>query len=83
MIKLICMTISKPNRKPKKFCLQSCTEEELRRECRKRGMSAENTELAVAFFIRKEKHSDIADRLYIDEKSVTKRKQRMRLFLTS
>ena len=46
-------------------------------------MSAENTELAVAFFIRKEKHSDIADRLYIDEKSVTKRKQRMRLFLTS
>lgn len=46
-------------------------------------MSAENTELAIAFFVRKEKHKDIANRLYIDEKSVTKRKQRMRATLVS
>ena len=63
-------------RKP--FNTDTCTEEELRERCAAIHLSQENTELAVEFFIRKTKQSVIADKLCIDEKSVTTRKKRLK-----
>lgn len=60
------------------FNTDTCTEAELIDRCRALRFSDTNTELAVEFFIRKTPHRVIADRLSIDEKSVTTRKKRMK-----
>lgn len=62
----------------KPFNLNTCTESELRKRCAELRFSQDNTELAVEFFIKKTKHSIIADKLCIDEKSVTRRKMRLK-----
>lgn len=62
----------------KPFDVNACTEEELRKRCAELHFSYDNTELAVEFFIKKTKQSVIADRLCIDEKSVTTRKKRLK-----
>jgi hypothetical protein len=62
----------------KTFNVDTCTETELRTRCHELRLSETNEELAVAFFIKKTKHSIIADELCINEKSVTMRKRRMR-----
>lgn len=62
----------------KPFDVNTCTEEELKKRCKELRFSQDNTELAVEFFIRKTKQSVIADRLCIDEKSVTTRKKRLK-----
>ena len=64
--------------KSKPFDVNTCTENELRKRCEELHFSYDNTELAVEFFIRKTKQSVIADKLCIDEKSVTRRKMRLR-----
>ena len=61
-----------------KFSTDNCTEAQLLKRCREIGLSEENTELAVEFFIKKTKQSDIANRLFINEKSVQMRKQRLK-----
>ena len=63
---------------PKPFNTDTCSEDELIARCNELRFSSENTELAVEFFIHKTKHSIIADRLCIDEKSVVMRKQRLK-----
>ena len=68
-------------RRARPFDIGSCTESELRRRCRERGLSAENTELAVEFFVKKTRHGELADRLCIAEKSVTTKKNRMKELL--
>ena len=60
------------------FNTDTCTEAELIDRCRSLHFSDINTELAIEFFIRKTPHRVIADRLCIDEKSVTTRKKRMK-----
>lgn len=62
----------------KQFDVDTCTEDELRQRCERLRFGEENTELAVEFFIKKTKQSIIADRLCIDEKSVTIRKMRLK-----
>ena len=69
--------------KNKPFDVESCTEEELIERCRTKHFSEENIKLAIEFFINKTKHSTIANKLKIDEKSVTRRKMRMRDKLNS
>ncbi len=64
--------------RPKPFNVDTCTEAELIDRCKELRLSQENTDLAVEFFIRKTKQSAIADRLCVDEKSVTMRKQRLK-----
>lgn len=64
--------------KSKPFDVNTCTEEELRKRCEELRFSYDNTELAVEFFIKKTKQSVIADKLCIDEKSVTTRKKRLK-----
>lgn len=62
----------------KPFNVDTCTKAELLTRCREVGLSEENTELAVEFFVKKTKQSEIADRLCINEKSVQIRKKRLR-----
>lgn len=64
--------------KPKPFNTDTCTESELLDRCRELRFSQENTELAVEFFIKKTRHSELADRLYITEHGVAERKQRLK-----
>ena len=60
------------------FNVNTCSQEELISRCREVGLSEENTELAIEFFIKRTKQSEIADRLCINEKSVQIRKKRLR-----
>lgn len=68
---------------PKVFNTDTCTEKELIMRCRELRLSEDNINLAVDFFIHKTKHSIIADKLGIDEKSVTTRKKRLKIKLNS
>ena len=62
----------------KPFNVDTCTRAELLTRCREVGLSEENTELAIEFFITKTKQSIIAERLCITEEAVHKRKLRFR-----
>lgn len=62
----------------KPFNVDTCTRAELLTRCREIGLSEENTELAVEFFIAKTKQRIIADRLCVTEEAVHKRKLRLR-----
>lgn len=63
---------------PKPFSTDTCSRDELIARCNELKFSKENTDLAVEFFINRTKHSIIADRLCIDEKSVVMRKMRLK-----
>lgn len=65
----------------KPFSTDTCTESELIDRCRELHFSDDNIQLAIEFFIRKTPQRVIAERLSIDEKSVTTRKKRMKLKL--
>lgn len=62
----------------KEFNVDTCTKAELIARCEELHFSKDNTELAIEFFINKTKQSEIADRLFIEEKSVQQHKRRMR-----
>ena len=64
--------------KPKPFNVDNCSRDELLARCAEVRLSEFNTELAIEFFINKTKQSIIADRLCIDEKSITQKKQRLK-----
>lgn len=63
---------------PKPFSTDTCSRDELIARCNELKFSKDNTDLAVEFFINRTKHSIIADRLCIDEKSVVMRKMRLK-----
>ena len=63
---------------PKPFSTDNCSRDELIARCNELKFSKENTDLSVEFFINRTKHSIIADRLCIDEKSVVMRKMRLK-----
>lgn len=63
------------------FNTDTCTEAELINRCKELHFSEENTNLAIEFFIKKTKHSILADKLFIEEKSITTRKKRMKTLL--
>lgn len=63
---------------PKPFSTDTCSKDELIARCNELKFSKDNTDLAVEFFINRTKHSIIADRLCIDEKSVVMRKMRLK-----
>lgn len=62
----------------KVFNTDKCSKEELIKRCKELGLTKDNTELAIKFFIDKTKQSEIADDLCINEKSVQMRKQRLK-----
>ena len=69
--------------KPKPFNVDTCTKEALLARCEELKFPVENTELAVMFFIDKIKQSEIADKLCVEEKSITTRKKRMKAKLNT
>lgn len=62
----------------KDFNVNTCTKEQLITRCQELHLSKEQTELAIKFFIDKTKHSIIAEALCIEEKSVTRKKIRLK-----
>ena len=62
----------------KPFSVDTCTMGELLTRCREIGLSEENTNLAIEFFIKKTKQSIIAQMLCIEEHAVTTRKLRLK-----
>ena len=64
--------------KDKEFNTDTCTEAELVKRCEELNLSQDNVELAIEFFIKRTKQSEIADRLCIDEPSVRLRKYRLK-----
>lgn len=62
----------------KPFNVDTCTRAELLTRCREVGLSEENTELAIEFFIKKTKQSEIANLLCIEEHAVSTRKLRLK-----
>ena len=63
---------------PKPFNTDTCTLEELLERCKELKFSQNQTTLAVEFFIKKTKQSEIADKLFIEETSVAIRKFRLK-----
>ena len=68
---------------PKPFNTDTCSKEELLIRCKQLRLSTSTTDLAVAFFIDKTKHSIIAENLCIEEKSVIMKKMRLKQKLNS
>ena len=62
----------------KPFNVDTCTLSELLTRCREIGLSEENTNLAVEFFIKKTKQSEIAEFLCVEEHAITTRKLRLK-----
>lgn len=69
--------------KKKDFHTDTCTEEELIARCKELHLSEENTNLAIEFFIKKTKQSILADKLFLEEKSVQEKKRRLKHKLNS
>lgn len=63
------------------FCVNNCTEEQLRKRCKELNFNEYRTNLAIEFFIKRTKQSKIADMFCIDEKSVQQNKRRMKKIL--
>jgi oligoribonuclease (3'-5' exoribonuclease) len=62
----------------KDFNTDTCTKDELIARCRELGLNEENTNLAIEFFIKKTKQSELADKLCVDEKSIQQSKRRLK-----
>lgn len=60
------------------FNTDTCTENELIERCKELRFSEENTLLAIEFFIKKTKQSEIANKLCVDEHAVSTRKLRLK-----
>ena len=64
--------------KKSEFNTDNCTEEELIARCKELRFSEENTLLAIEFFIKKTKQSEIADKLCVEEHAISTRKLRLK-----
>jgi hypothetical protein len=62
----------------REFNTDTCTKEELIARCKELHLSEENTRLAIEFFIKKTKQSEIADKLCVDEHAISTRKLRLK-----
>ncbi len=62
----------------KPFNVDTCTEAELLTRCREIGLSEENTNLAIEFFIKKTKQRTIAEMLCVEEHAISTRKLRLK-----
>lgn len=64
--------------KKSEFNIETCTKEQLIARCNELHFSNDKTELAIEFFIKKTKQSELADKLCVEEHSITRRKMRMK-----
>lgn len=64
--------------KPKPFSIENCTRDEMINRCREIGLNAENTELALKFFVERISLWEIAKDLNIEYDSANMRKKRLK-----
>lgn len=64
--------------KPKPFSIENCTRAEMIDRCREIGLNAENTELALKFFVERISLWEIAKDLNIEYDSANMRKKRLK-----
>lgn len=64
--------------KPKPFSVENCTRDEMIDRCREIGLNAENTELALKFFVERISLWEIAKDLNIEYDSANMRKKRLK-----
>lgn len=62
----------------KEFDVDTCTEEELIERCKELRLSNENILLAIEFFIKKTKQSELADKMCVEEHAISTRKLRLK-----
>ena len=62
----------------KDFNTDTCSEQELIDRCKDLRLSKEATELCIEMFIYKTKQSELASKLFIEEKSIQQRKRRLK-----
>lgn len=62
----------------REFNTDNCTENELIARCEELHLSEENTRLAIEFFIKKTKQSEIAEKLCVEEHAISTRKLRLK-----
>lgn len=62
----------------KDFNTDTCTKDELIARCKELRLSEENTNLAIEFFIKKTKQSEIANSLCVEEHAISTRKLRLK-----
>lgn len=78
IFELKCLRLQEKLDEHNKFCLETCTEPQLISRCRQLGLSEENTNLAIEFFVKHTKQSVLADKLCVDESSIRIRKYRLK-----
>jgi hypothetical protein len=66
-----------------KFDCETCTEAQLVKRCRDLGMSEDNINLAIEFFIKKTPRKELAERYFIEPDSVKQKKRRMKCKLNN
>lgn len=64
--------------KKKEFSTDTCTEKELVERCKELRLSEENISLAIEFFIKKTKQSDLAEKYCVEEHAISTRKLRLK-----
>lgn len=64
--------------KPKPFNIENCTRDEMITHCREIGLNAENTELALKFFVERISLWEVAKDLNIEYDSANMRKKRLK-----
>lgn len=69
--------------KGKQFNVDTCSRDELIARCRQLGMSEQNTEIAIEFFIKKVPRKALAEKYFIEPESVKSKKKRMKEKLNS
>ena len=62
----------------KGFSTAHCTEEELIARCKELNFTEENTLLAIEFFIKKTKQSELANKMCVEEHAISTRKLRLK-----
>lgn len=62
----------------KEFNVDTCTEEELIERCKELRLSNENILLAIEFFIKKTKQSELANKMCVEEHAISTRKLRLK-----
>lgn len=64
--------------KGKEFNTDTCTEEQLIVRCHELGMTQENIDLAIEFFIKKTPRKELSEKYFIETESVKVKKWRMK-----
>lgn len=64
--------------KDKTFSTKNCTKEELIARCKEIGMKQENIDIAIELFVERKSRKELAEKHYLTEDAIKKKKQRLK-----